>query len=89
MAERLYRVDGRVQGVGYRWWARGVARRLGVSGTVRNLPDGSVEVRASGSDDALARLRDELRKGPPDATVTSVREEPTADVPTSGFEITR
>ena len=39
---RGYRVRGRVQGVGFRWWARGVAQDLGLGGTVKNLADGSV-----------------------------------------------
>ena len=88
MAQKLFRVEGKVQGVGFRWWTRGLAGRLGVTGTVRNLPDGAVEVRASGSDDALARLRTELAKGPPGAAVTRVDEEPASGVPTAGFGIT-
>ena len=72
MAEAGYRVTGRVQGVGYRWWARSLAARLGVSGTVRNLPDGSVAVHARGSDDQLRRLAAELAQGPPGARVASV-----------------
>ena len=88
MAEKLFRVEGKVQGVGFRWWTRGLAARLGVTGTVRNLPDGTVEVRARGSDDALARLRAELGNGPPGASVTRVDEEAASGVPTSGFDIT-
>lgn len=72
MAEAGYRVTGRVQGVGYRWWARSLAARLGVSGTVRNLPDGSVAVHARGSDDQLRQLADALADGPPVARVSSV-----------------
>lgn len=87
MAERLYRVHGRVQGVGFRWWTRGVARRLGVTGTVRNLPDGSVEVRARGDEAALAHLRESLGEGPPGSSVTSVEEEPAQGVEGDRFEI--
>lgn len=72
MAAAGYRVTGRVQGVGFRWWTRSLAVRLGVSGTVRNLPDGSVEVHARGTDDQLRRLAAELADGPPGARVTSV-----------------
>lgn len=72
MAEAGYRVTGRVQGVGYRWWARSLAVRLGVTGTVRNLPDGSVAVHARGTDDQLASLHAQLAEGPPGARVTSV-----------------
>lgn len=87
MEERLFRVHGKVQGVGFRWWARALAMRLGVTGTVRNLADGSVEVRARGSEQLLARLRAELREGPPVASVTRVDEEPARGVPTTGFDI--
>ena len=72
MAEAGYRVTGRVQGVGYRWWTRSLAVRLGVSGTVRNLPDGSVAVHARGTDDQLRRLAAQLAQGPPGAHVSSV-----------------
>lgn len=88
-AERRYRVEGVVQGVGFRWWTRAVAQRLGLTGTVRNLPDGSVEVRARGETDLLERLAAELRQGPPGATVDAVAEAPDANVPTAGFDITR
>ena len=72
MAEAGYRVTGRVQGVGFRWWTRSLAVRLGVSGTVRNLPDGSVAVYARGTDDQLRRLQAQLAEGPPGARVASV-----------------
>jgi acylphosphatase len=72
VAEAGYRVTGRVQGVGFRWWARSLAARLGVSGTVRNLPDGSVAVHARGTDDQLRRLAAALAEGPPHAHVSSV-----------------
>jgi len=69
---RIYRVHGRVQGVGFRWWTRGVATRLGVAGGVRNLPDGSVEVTARGPGGALERFRAALHRGPPMARVERV-----------------
>ena len=47
---------GRVQGVGFRWWAMGEARYLNLSGYAENLPDGSVEVRAQGEDEAVGRM---------------------------------
>ncbi|HEV3048670.1 MAG TPA: acylphosphatase [Longimicrobium sp.] len=72
MAEAGYRVTGRVQGVGYRWWARSLAARLGVSGTVRNLPDGAVAVHARGTDDQLRQLATGLAEGPPGARVSSI-----------------
>lgn len=49
-------VRGRVQGVGFRWWAMGEARYLGLSGYAENLPDGSVEIRAQGEDEAVGRM---------------------------------
>lgn len=72
MAEAGYRVTGRVQGVGFRWWTRSLAVRLGVTGTVRNLADGSVAVHARGTDDQLRRLATQLAEGPPGARVSSV-----------------
>jgi acylphosphatase len=72
VAEAGYRVTGRVQGVGFRWWTRSLAVRLGVTGTVRNLPDGSVAVHARGTDDQLRRLQAQLAEGPPGARVASV-----------------
>jgi acylphosphatase len=87
MPERLFRVQGKVQGVGFRWWTRSLARRLAVTGTVRNLPDGSVEVRAHGTAEALAKLRQELETGPAGAEVSRIEEEPTSGVPTESFDI--
>lgn len=87
MEERRFRIRGRVQGVGYRWWTRGQAQRLGIAGSVRNCTDGSVEVSARGSTEAIAKLRHLLRRGPPGASVASVEEEEGVGVPDSGFHI--
>jgi acylphosphatase len=73
---RGYRVTGRVQGVGFRWWTRKLARGLGLVGRVRNLDDGSVEVRASGDESGLERLERALRRGPPTARVDAVDVQP-------------
>ncbi len=73
-AHRAYLVHGRVQGVGFRWNTVHTARQLGLAGTVRNRPDGSVEVHASGEPGALDRLRAWLEHGPPAARVESVEE---------------
>ena len=70
---RAYRVIGRVQGVGFRWWTRRVAEELGLGGHVRNRPDGSVEVHATGPVAALDRLETVLRDGPPGAWVEDVQ----------------
>ena len=65
-------VRGRVQGVGFRWATREEARRLGVCGWVRNLPDGRVEALVVGSVDQLARMREFLERGPAMARVDAV-----------------
>ena len=67
-----WRIHGRVQGVGFRWWTRKIAERLGVTGSVRNMPDGTVEVRAAGSEMALRELENRLREGPRSASVLHV-----------------
>ena len=66
------RISGRVQGVGFRWFAREEARRLGLSGWVTNLPGGAVEVAAGGEASSLERLRRALEVGPTGAQVTEV-----------------
>ena len=65
-------VRGRVQGVGFRWFARESARRLGLAGWVRNCANGSVEAAASGPDDAVAQFIAILRRGPDGARVDDV-----------------
>ena len=66
------RISGRVQGVGFRWFVREEARRLGLSGWVMNLPGGDVEVRAGGESSSLTRLRRALEVGPTGAEVQAV-----------------
>lgn len=65
-------VSGRVQGVFFRAATRDEARRIGVSGWVRNLPDGTVEVLAQGPEEKLNRLLAWCYQGPPGAYVTGV-----------------
>jgi len=72
MPAARYVVHGRVQGVGFRWFVWQVAARLGLKGTGRNLPDGSVEVVAEGPGVALAELERALGEGPPAARVAHV-----------------
>ena len=62
-------VSGRVQGVGYRWTAASEAERLGVSGSIRNLDDGSVEADLVGEADAVEEFTEWMRVGPPGARV--------------------
>jgi acylphosphatase len=71
---RLYLVSGRVQGVGYRYFAMRAAQRLGIRGTVKNLRDGRVEVAAAGPADSMAAFRAELERGPQGAQVSSIAE---------------
>lgn len=73
---KRFLVSGRVQGVGYRWFARGEATRLGLVGYAANLPDGRVEVMAEGDSPALDALEHSLARGPSAARVTSVLSEP-------------
>ncbi len=65
-------VQGRVQGVGFRYSTLQVAEKLGVTGFVRNLADGTVEIVAEGSDDQLNELIDWVHRGPAAAQVTQV-----------------
>ena len=74
-------VRGRVQGVFYRASAQGVAQGLGLSGWVRNLADGSVELVACGAAEALAELERWLWRGPAAARVTAVLRTPEAQQP--------
>lgn len=73
MARYRLRVLGVVQGVGFRWFTLMAARRLGLAGWVRNDADGSVEVLVEGSEGAVDRFVEELRRGPEGAAVTEVR----------------
>ena len=68
----IARVTGRVQGVGYRYTAAQVAQELGLSGWVRNVPDGSVETRVQGDERVLERYVAFLEQGPRAARVRSV-----------------
>lgn len=76
-----FEVHGRVQGVGFRWWARQTAVDLGLVGRVRNEVDGSVVILASGPTDALDALRTALHRGPPGSRVIRVDEAPTSPDP--------
>jgi acylphosphatase len=84
------RISGRVQGVFFRVYTRDEARRLGLKGWVRNLPDGRVEVLAQGDSEQLRALESFCRKGPPHARVQDVEvtEESTGAQKLTAFEIT-
>jgi acylphosphatase len=86
-AARLYFVRGRVQGVGYRDYAQRVASALGLTGYVRNLDDGRVEVCAAGPPDRLSDLAAALRKGPRFSDVRGVDEQEAALQRYADFQI--
>ena len=69
---RRYRVSGRVQGVGFRYFVHDAAAREGVTGNVRNLPDGRVEALVEGDEDAVTRVERAIRSGPGGARVEDV-----------------
>ncbi|WP_029523132.1 acylphosphatase [Persephonella sp. KM09-Lau-8] len=71
---RLYAVfAGTVQGVGFRYFVRNIAKEMGVKGYVRNLPDGTVEVVAEGDEQTLREFLKAIEQGPPLAEVTDIR----------------
>ena len=61
---RTYRITGRVQGVGFRFFTWDAARREGLTGLVRNMPDGSVEAIVEGDREALERFEWAISQGP-------------------------
>ena len=71
---KTYRVCGRVQGVGFRWFVEREAQTLGIAGWVRNRSDGTVEVLAQGSREQLFALRSKLQQGPRASRVDDVEE---------------
>ncbi len=82
---RLFRVEGRVQGVWFRESTRQQAISLGITGYARNLDDGSVEVLACGSAKDLETLERWLRQGPPLARVTALEWKPFSAEPPESF----
>jgi acylphosphatase len=86
MLQARVTISGRVQGVGYRDWTITTARRLGLSGWVRNRMDGAVEALIVGDDQAVGQMIDACRRGPPAARVDNVDIEPVdLDVLPQGF----
>ena len=65
-------ITGRVQGVGFRDWTTTTARRLALTGWVRNRIDGAVEALIVGDDNAVGEMIDACRRGPPMARVDNV-----------------
>ncbi len=86
---RRYFVRGRVQGVGYRYFAQKQATPLGIHGYARNLDDGRVEVYATGDEHQLSELEGLLRKGPTWSEVRGVETQEAALVEYKSFQIER
>jgi len=83
------RIEGRVQGVGFRYYTQAEANRLGINGWVHNCEDGSVETLISGDDAQLNSMLRWLKHGPSSAIVSDTHVEPTTvDPVTPGFRIT-
>lgn len=86
---RTIHVQGHVQGVFYRQSTRHEARRLGLTGTVRNNPDGTVTIEAEGTPEALSALEAWCRQGPPIARVEKVEAWPGPVQGYQEFEVVR
>ena len=87
LAARKFWISGRVQGVGFRYFAQRAARELGVTGSARNLEDGRVEVEAFGSKQQLDDFEARLRQGPMGADVRGFEVGETWFSRRTGFEI--
>jgi acylphosphatase len=85
----IIHVSGKVQGVFFRESARKKAEELGVRGTVRNLPDGRVELVAGGPKDAVEALASWCHQGPPPARVDHVEVGPVEEFTGHGFRVIR
>jgi acylphosphatase len=72
---RVLRINGKVQGVGYRFFATRVARRMGLKGWIQNQRDGTVEAAVEGEKKAIDDWIEELKEGPRYAEVTSIDQE--------------
>lgn len=81
---RRYLIGGRVQGVGFRFFAQRTAARLGLPGWVRNLPDGRVESEAQGDPISLTAFESALRQGPRGAQVAHFEHTEILDEPEVG-----
>ena len=85
IAKRL-RIEGRVQGVGYRAWMTRTANALGVAGWVRNHAEGWVEALVEGEAAAVEELLRACRRGPALASVSLIHEDLATPEETQGFE---
>jgi acylphosphatase len=87
LAASRFLIQGRVQGVGYRYFAQKAAAQLNISGYARNLEDGSVEIYAVGRESDVSEFAGRLRNGPPFSEVRSVDRQEAAVERHSGFRI--
>ena len=79
------KITGKVQGVGYRFWATRTAANLGLRGWVRNRHDSSVEMLVTGASEDVAAMVEAARKGPAGARVVEVSATPDANDGSVGF----
>ncbi len=84
---RKLRLFGRVQGVFFRQWAVSHARALGVSGWIRNCPDGSVEAYLAGGKAAVEQMVDRMHEGPRQAQVNDLMIEEVEPEEVEGFSV--
>lgn len=82
---RKLRIEGRVQGVGYRAWTVGNARELGLDGWVRNREDGTVEALFKGPQEKVSAMIERCSEGPPAAKVHNIRQEEARGITEEGF----
>jgi acylphosphatase len=87
MTARRFWISGRVQGVGFRYFAEQAAHDAGVTGWARNLADGRVEVHANGSREQLDQFEASLRMGPPRADIRGFDAQEVAEIHASDFTI--
>lgn len=80
-------VGGSVQGVGYRYTARMIAREIGVTGWVRNRADGTVEAEVEGTDDQVDEMLAWMAEGPPGSQVESASVTDASPGSDLGFEV--
>lgn len=80
-------ISGRVQGIGYRYFVQSTARKLGLTGWVRNTEDGGVEAVFHGEEKVIIQMIDECKKGPVLAEVQHIGFEWEAEEQFDGFHI--
>jgi acylphosphatase len=84
---RHYLISGRVQGVGFRYFAERAAREAGVAGWVRNIADGRVEVHAEGTRAQIERFEASVRRGPSRSEIRGFEWSEDSPTQSDAFEI--